>query len=553
MKKSIKTILNSFRNMFSAVVAASLLFLSFGCNENSGNDFPSTYAIAIMKAINGTVSASAGSAAAGETITLTISPESGFGLYTLEVLDEKGNAVATTEVTAGEKYTFTMPSGRVVVFATFEDITYRYNIRVSESENGTVSASASSAVAGETITLTIPPESGYIFGTLEVLDEKGNAVATTEVTAGEKFTFKMPPSDVTVYASFSFAVVHYVTFNTDGGSAVANQIIASGSRATKPDEPTKNGYEFLGWYDGTTAFDFTTPVTNDLTLTAKWREVLVKVTGATFDGTKTLTPTSSVFIAGRSITIGDLYVSDHEVTQKEYETYCAYSDRNRLQYGEGSDYPVYCVNWYDAIVYCNLRSIDEGFSPAYSISGETDPSKWDGCISQTSNNGTKKYRGPSYNNPTWNNVTFNKDSDGYRLPTQAEWEYIARGGRNWDNFTYSGSNDIEDVAWYKIGDRSSLAHKVKQKAANSLGIYDMSGNVWEWCYDWNSDSITADTPPSGPESGSKRVLRGGGFNDNYTFCKVSVRDSREPNKFNNENNANGSIPQCGFRVVRNAK
>lgn len=320
MKKSIKNILNSVRNLFAAVVAASLLFLSFGCNENSGNDFPSTYAIAVMESINGTVSASAGSATAGETITLTISPESGFGLYELRVMDEKGNSVATTEVTKGEKYTFKMPSSNVAVFATFEDISYRYNISVSESEYGTVSASASSAVAGETITLTISPKSGYIFDTLGVM-AKGNAVATTEVTAGEKYTFKMPPSDVTVYASFSIAVVHYtVIFNTDGGSDVASQSIASGSRATKPDAPTKNGYEFLGWYDGTTAFDFTTPITNDLTLTAKWREVLVKVPGVTFDGTKTLTPTSSVFIVGRSITIGDLYVSDHEVTEKEYET-----------------------------------------------------------------------------------------------------------------------------------------------------------------------------------------------------------------------------------------
>lgn len=267
----------------------------------------------------------------------------------------------------------------------------------------------------------------------------------------------------------------------------------------------------------------------------------VEVKGTTFDGTKTLTPESKVFISGRSITIGDLYVCDHEVTQAEYETYCKYGTNSPDETGgKGDNFPAYYVNWYDAVVYCNLRSIAEKLSPVYSINNETDPSKWTGIVSEPSG-GTTKYCGPSSTNTTWNSLTYNTKADGYRLPTEAEWEYIARGGSELKPYTYSGSDKIDDVAWYTNNSKNKT-HEVKTNKANSLGIYDMSGNVWEWCYDWYS-LITTSTPATGAASGSLRVKRGGSGNDHASHASVSSRVSSYPiDRFS----------RFGFRVVRNA-
>ena len=108
----------------------------------------------------------------------------------------------------------------------------------------------------------------------------------------------------------------------------------------------------------------------------------------------------------------------------------------------------------------------------------------------------------------------------FRLPTEAEWEYAARGGNKTTQTLYSGSNAIDDVAWYS----SSNAYIVAGKKANALGLYDMSGNVWEWCNDWyGSYSSGVQTDPTGPSSGSGRVLRGGGWNRSAIYCRVADR------------------------------
>ena len=128
----------------------------------------------------------------------------------------------------------------------------------------------------------------------------------------------------------------------------------------------------------------------------------------------------------------------------------------------------------------------------------------------------------------------------FRLPTEAEWEYAARGGNKSQGYKYSGSNTIGNVAWY--GDNSSeTTHNVKTKSLNELGIYDMSGNVWEWCEDWYGDySSGSQTNPTGPSSGSRRVIRGGSWGNSASLCRVSYRINYSP--------GNRDI-NLGFRVV----
>jgi len=131
-------------------------------------------------------------------------------------------------------------------------------------------------------------------------------------------------------------------------------------------------------------------------------------------------------------------------------------------------------------------------------------------------------------------------SRNYRLPTEAEWEYACRGGTNSAQYTYSGSNNVDEVAWYKENSNSKT-HPVGKKTPNKLGIYDMSGNVWEWCSDWYASYTNSPkTNPTGPQEGTLRVIRGGSWSNEAKRCSVSNRGTADP-----ESGHSG----LGFRLV----
>ena len=182
-----------------------------------------------------------------------------------------------------------------------------------------------------------------------------------------------------------------------------------------------------------------------------------------------------------------------EVTQGQYR---AVMGTNPSRFSScGSDCPVEKVSWVDAIKFANALSKKEGLSPAYSGSG--DSIRWD------------------------------KSANGYRLPTEAEWEYAARAGKA---TRYSGSNEVGDVAWTG-SNSSSKTHKVGTKKANAWGLHDMSGNVWEWCWDWYDEGYygsSSGADPVGATSGDFRVVRGGGWIDNPTYPRVAFRDRHNP-------------------------
>ncbi len=208
---------------------------------------------------------------------------------------------------------------------------------------------------------------------------------------------------------------------------------------------------------------------------------MMKVSGGTFQMGATSEQGSDAYENEEpvhSVTLSDYWIGETEVTQALWYAVMGQrptsdGDQWSSSYGLGDNYPVYDVSWNDC---------QEFIAKLNQLTGMT-----------------------------------------FRLPTEAEWEFAARGGNSSQGYKYAGSNTIGDVAWY-ASNSSSMAHPVARKSPNELGLYDMSGNVYEWCQDWyGSYSSSAQTDPVGPSSGSSRVARGGNWRYSAWYCRVALR------------------------------
>lgn len=227
-------------------------------------------------------------------------------------------------------------------------------------------------------------------------------------------------------------------------------------------------------------------------------------------------------IGNGKITVSSFSIGKYPVTLGEWQEVRAWAAHNGYDVGDrgegsGDKHPVHSVSWYDVVKRCNARSEMEGHTPVYMVGGAV------------------------YRSGEDDDVSVDAGARGYRLPTDSEWEYAARGGNRSKGYRYrhSGSDDVEEVAWYE-GNSSGAEvdiHEgrgtwpVGQKAANELGLYDMIGNVWEWCFDLDPD-------PS--FMGSYRVFRGGSWGHYANCCRSAYRGYGKPDLAND---------YIGFRVA----
>lgn len=296
-----------------------------------------------------------------------------------------------------------------------------------------------------------------------------------------------------------------------------------------------SAYQFKNWSVAgevvSVSRNYKHPVSADLSIVATFEERTTPMPNI-IDPIESLTNDELVYVEGGSYTMGateeqgldanfdekptrkvnlsSYYIGKYEVTQQLWEYVMSYSG----EAADGTTMSAYSADaWLDKKPSSTFGVGD--YFPTYYVS-------YDDIVNIFL--------------PRLNKIT----GDNYRLPTEAEWEYAARGGCNSQAYKYSGSDTVGDVAWFSENSNSK-SRQVGTKQPNELGIYDMSGNVWEWCSDWYAGYTSSEeTNPTGSESGSYRVFRGGYWGLSARDCRVSVRSSANPTNRNNS---------VGFRLA----
>jgi PKD repeat protein len=327
---------------------------------------------------------------------------------------------------------------------------------------------------------------------LKATNGSGNNTKTMSITVTEP-TNLPPVADFTV-SKTSITKGETIQFTDKSTNSPTSWLWTFGDGTTSTQQNPSKTYNSVGNYT------VTLKTANSFGDNSKTMSIAV-----TESGTPISSPIDMVFVQGstfqmgsntswdserpaHSVTLSNYYIGKTEVTQKQWREVMG----NNPSYLRGDDLPVEHVRWDDVQTF--ITKLNQ----------------------QTGKN--------------------------YRLPTEAEWEFAALGGNNSKGYTYAGSNSLGDVAWYK-GNMANKTHQVGTKAANELGLFDMSGNVYEWCADWyGTYSSAAQTNPTGPVSGSRRVHRGGYWDSDANNCRVTNRGNSAP----------GDLWYMGFRLAHSS-
>jgi len=394
--------------------------------------------------------------------------------------------------------------------------------------------------------------------------EVGSAVVTVtyqELTATTPVTVSAPTITITTQPEATTTVFHgnineiltvaasvtgggtvgFQWFEAEGnsnadGTAIADAIAAS---FAIPDDLEVGTHFFFAEASSSGADSVRTEVA---AVTVQAVDDFVVVPGGTFEMGRI-----GVAEPVRTVTVSGFRMGRFHVTQGEWYdvmgTWPSFFDGTNDRTGntvspefDRRNLPVEQVRWYEVLVFANRLSESRGLSPAYEMPDAwPDPTGWS---TDTATWGAV----PAGNDARWNEVRMVPDSNGYRLPTEAQWEFAARGGDGSPgNYEFSGSDDADEVGWYN-DNSGGRTREVGELQPNGLELYDMSGNLWEWIWDWRGDYDPADTDnPTGASSGTQRVVRGGSWMNAVGGLRTSARSGDAPaSRFND----------LGFRLVR---
>ena len=432
-----------------------------------------------------------------------------------------GAAVITVETdegakTASCKVTVTAKAAVAVTEVTLN----KSELRLEEGKSEQLTATVAPANAtNKTVTWSSnKPDVAAVDKDGKVTAHKvGEATITVTTTDGGK------AASCTVRVLTRYTITYNLNGGTNGKDNPAHYTVETETITLKP--ANKADHIFFGWYvsadfSGEKVTQITKGNSGNKELYAKFIEMKMIDIAAVTSGNLGHADYSSSHNDVHTVSLTAYRIGESEVTQELWQAVMGNNPSEFKSRPDGSEVqekrPVESVNWYHAIAFCNKLSKACGLEPCYTVQGVDFDALTFSAI-------------PTSNNNDWNNAVCDWSKNGFRLPTEAEWEWAAKGGTD---DKWAGTNEeskLGEYAWYNTNS-GGKTHEVKQKQANGYGLYDMSGNVWEWCWDRYSSSKPAsgETDPTGVASGPYRVGRGGSWKSVASSAARAYRDSVNP-------------------------